>query len=178
MLLMVVVGLVMASCGDGESTVTMQIEVTTTTVAVTSTVPPTTVDDGPVKAEEAQIEMTYTGDEVSFVGDHEIIEGTVTVNFSNESTTTPILAVFGYETGSEALAQELEFLAEGERGVPNGDLPVTGFFEVDFDLGDGPVPGSHTWTIDLAPGTYIFDVGPGDVTTGFWRIAVIEVVAG
>jgi hypothetical protein len=42
----------------------------------------------------------------------------------NETTTTPLLAVFGYETGSDALAEELAFLEEGERGVPSGALPV------------------------------------------------------
>jgi hypothetical protein len=136
-----------------------------------------TNDEGPVAADEAQIEMTYTDDGTSFVGDHKITEGTVTVTFSNETTTTPEFVVFGYETGSEALAEELEFLEEGDRGVPSGTLPAAGFFDVDFDPGE-LVPGSHTWTMELRPGTYIFDVGPEDfMTTGLWRIAVIEVVA-
>jgi hypothetical protein len=136
-----------------------------------------TDEEGPVAADEARIEMTYSGDGTSYVGDHEIIEGTVTVTFSNETTSPPILAVFGYETGSEALAEELEFLEEGDRGVPSGTLPVAGFFDVDFDAGE-LAPGSHTWTMDLGPGTYLFDVGPEDfMTTGLWRIAVIEVVA-
>jgi hypothetical protein len=32
--------------------------------------------------------------------------------------------------------------------------------------------------MDLVPGTYLFDIGPEDfMTTGLWRMAVIEVVA-
>ena len=150
MLLTVAVGLVVASCGGG-----------------------------PVEADEALIEMTYTDDGTSFTGDREVIEGTVTVTFANETTTTPLLAVFGYETGSEALAEELAFLEEGERAVPSGVLPVTGSFDIEWDMGDGDLgPGSHTWTMDLVPGTYLFDIGPEDfMTTGLWRMAVIEVVA-
>lgn len=132
---------------------------------------------GPVEANEALIEMAYTDDGTSYTGDREIIEGTVTVTFANETTTTPLLAVFGYETGSDALAEELAFLEEGERGVPSGALPVTGFFDIEFDPGDLG-PGSHTWSMDLVPGTYLFDIGPEDfMTTGLWRMAVIEVVA-
>jgi hypothetical protein len=133
-------------------------------------------DGGPVPADEARIELTYGDDGTSFVGDHEIIEGTLTVTFVNETTTTPLLAVFGYETGSDALAQELAFLGEGERGVPGGGLPAGGFFDIEFEPGDLG-PGSHTWTMDLIPGTYLFDIGPEDfLTAGLWRMAVIEVV--
>lgn len=136
-------------------------------------------DDGPVAADEAQIEMTYSGDAVSYVGDHEVIEGTLTVTFTNETDAPAMFIVFGYETGTEALAEELEFVGEGDRAVPSGPDPVAGFFDVDFEYsGDISEPGSHTWTMDLAPGTYIFDVGPDDfMTTGLWRLAVIEVVA-
>lgn len=138
-----------------------------------------TNDGGPVPADEAQFEMTFTDDGTSFVGDHAIIEGNITVTFSNETDGTAMLAVWGYETGSAALAEELEFLAEGELGVPGGPLPVAGFFEPEFEIpGGDPVPGSHTWTMELRPGTYLFDVGPADfMTTGLWRAAVIEVVA-
>jgi len=134
-------------------------------------------DKGPVAADEARIEMTYTDDGTSFVGDREIIEGTVTVTFSNETDNVAIMAVFGYETGSAALAEELKFLEQGNRGVPSG-LPVEGFFEIDFE-GQGDLrPGSHTWMTYLGPGTYLFDLGPEDFhTTGLWRAAVIEVVA-
>lgn len=135
-------------------------------------------DDGPVAAEDAQLEITYTDTGTTFVGDHEIVEGTVTVRFSNETDREVVMAVFGYETNSAALTEELEFLEEGERGVPNGPLPVLGFFDVEFEGGNDLVPGSHTWTMDLGPGTYLFDFGPDDfMTTGLWRAAVIEVVA-
>ncbi len=134
-------------------------------------------DEGPVPADEARIEMTYTDDGTSFVGDDKIIEGTVIVTFSNETDGVAIMAVFGYETGSAALAEELKFLEEGDRGVPIG-LPAAGYFEIDFTGQGDLVPGSHTLTMDLGPGTYIFDVGPQDFhTTGLWRAAVIEVVA-
>ena len=134
-------------------------------------------DEGPVAADEAQIEITYTDDGTSFVGDHEIIEGTVTVAFSNETDSVAIVAMFGYESDSAGLAEELEFLEEGDLGVPVG-APEAGYFEVDIEGSDDVAPGSHTWTMDLGPGTYVFDVGPEDFhTTGLWRAAVIEVVA-
>ena len=75
-------------------------------------------DEGPVAADEAQIEITYTDDGTSFVGDHEIIEGTVTVAFSNETDSVAIVAMFGYEFDYAGLAEELKFLEEGDLGVP------------------------------------------------------------
>jgi len=133
---------------------------------------------GAAPADEAQIEITFTGDGTTFVGDRRIIEGNVTVRFSNESDGRTIVAVLGYETGSEALADELEVLAEG-RSVVTGDLPTEGYFEVEFEGQGDLVPGSHTWTMDLGPGnTYLIDVGPeGFHTEGLWRAAVIEVLA-
>ena len=112
------------------------------------------------------------------MGDHKIIEGTATLTFSNETSAPVILAVFGYETGSTALATELAVGEEGESFIPRGGLPAAGIFDVDIDQAGDLEPGSHTLTIDLRPGTYIFDAGPGDfMTTGLWRVAVIEVVA-
>lgn len=133
---------------------------------------------GPVPADEAQVAITYTVDGTSFAGDHQIVEGPVTVTFSNETDSEALVAVFRYQTGSPALAKELEFLDEGERGVPSGGLPVEGWVDVDFaDEGD-LVPGTFSRTMDLVPGTYLFDVGSEDfLTTGLWRAAVIEVVA-
>ncbi len=135
-------------------------------------------DDGPVAADEARIEITYTEDGTSFVGDRKVIEGTVTVTFSNETDSVAIVAVLGYGTGSAALAEELEVLEEGNRVVTSAP-PAAGFVEVDFEGAGEPVtPGGHTWTMDLGPGTYLFDVGPEDFhTAGLWRAAVIEVVA-
>lgn len=133
-------------------------------------------NQGPVAADEAQVEMTYSGDGVSYTGDREIIEGTITVTFVNESDTVPGIAVWGYETGSDALAEELAFAEEGEMAVPGTALPVAGY-DLEFETGD-LVPGTTTWTMDLGPGTYIFDVLPDNfTTTGLWRAAVIEVVA-
>ena len=135
-----------------------------------------TSSDEPVPADEAQIEMTFTADGTSYVGDHEIVEGIATITFSNETAGPVTLMAFGYETGSAALADELEFLAEGESGVPSGVDPAEGFF--DPNIGGDFEPGEHTLTADLRPGTYIFDASTGDVmTTGVWRIAVFEVVS-
>lgn len=135
-----------------------------------------TSDDGPVAANEAQIEMAFTADGTSYVGDHEIVEGTATITFSNETTGPVTLMAFGYETGSAALAEELEFLEEGENGVPSGVDPAEGFF--DPNIGGDYEPGEHTFTAELQPGTYIFDAATGPVmTSGVYRVAVIEVVS-
>lgn len=137
----------------------------------------TTEDEAPVAADEAQIEITYGDDGTTFVGDSEVIEGTVTVRFSNETDGTAIMAIFGYETGSASLAEELEFLPEeGDWGVPIG-APARGYRDIEFEGDTDLVPGSHTWTLELEPGTYLFDVGAEDYrTTGLWRAAIIEIV--
>jgi len=168
-----------ASCGDGESTGPTQPHVTTTasqTRTTTVTETPTSYPEGPVAAADARIEMTFADDGVSYVGDHLIVEGTATVSFSNETAGPVTLMAFGYETGSASLAEELEYLGEGDHGMPSGLDPAEGFF--DPDVGGEYEPGNHTWTIDLTPGTYIFDASTGDVmTTGLWRVAVIEVTS-
>ncbi len=133
-------------------------------------------DEGPVAADEAQMEMAFTGDGTSYVGDHEIVEGTATITFSNETSGSVTFMAFGYETGSAALAEELEFLEEGENGVPSGVDPAEGFF--DPNVGGELAPGEHELTAELQPGTYIFDAAAGDVmTNGVYRVAVIEVVS-
>ncbi len=63
--------------------------------------------EGPVAADEALIEITYTDDGTSFVGDREVIEGTVTVTFSNETDSGAIVAVLGYGTGSAGSPRSL-----------------------------------------------------------------------
>lgn len=136
-------------------------------------------DGEPVSADDAQLELTFTGDGTSFVGDREIIEGTVTVTFSNETDSEAIVAVLGFETGSAALAEELELLEEGN-SIVTSDAPTEGFFEVEFEgCCELVPPGSYTWTMDLGSGnTYLFDVGFEDFhQSGIWRMAVIEVVA-
>jgi hypothetical protein len=135
---------------------------------------------GPVEAGEAQIEITFSDDGTSYTGDREIVTGTVTVTFINESDGPATWSVWGYETGSDALAEELAFLEEGMKAVPTTPLPLPGYFEIDYEWPDdiGEV-GTQTWTVELAPGTWIFDVGPESFrVTGLWRAAVIEVVAG
>jgi hypothetical protein len=87
---------------------------------------------GPVPADEARVEITFTGDGASFVGDREIAEGAVTVVFSNESDSAARFAILGYETGSDALAEELEVMDEGD-AVVTRDAPTDGYFEVGFD---------------------------------------------
>lgn len=135
-----------------------------------------TSGQGPVAASDAQLEMTLTDEGSAFVGDHEIVEGTATITFTNETAGPVTFMAFGYETGSVALAEELGFLEEGDYGVPIGVDPAEGFF--DPDIGGEFEPGEHTLTADLQPGTYIFDASTGDVmTAGLWRVAVIEVVS-
>jgi hypothetical protein len=135
---------------------------------------------GPVEADEARIEITYSSDGTSYTGDREIIAGTITVTFTNETNAPATWSVWGYPAGSEALAAELAFVDEGKMRVPIAPLPVDGFYEIDYDWPDDiGEPGTQTWTVDLVPGTWIFDVGPEDFRiTGLWRAAVIEVVAG
>jgi hypothetical protein len=133
---------------------------------------------GSVAADEAQIEMTYTGEGTSYVGDREIIEGgPATVTFSNDTTGLVLVDVLRYETGSDELAQELALVEEGNSVVPSGP-PGAGYVRAWSGGLGGLEPGNHTWTMDLEPGTYLFDAGPEDfMTTGMWRVAVIEVVA-
>lgn len=133
--------------------------------------------NGPVAADQAQIEITYSDDGTSYTGHREIVEGTATIEFSNDTDSNVTVGFYRYDTGSTALAGELEFLEEGARGVPAG-LPVEGYSEIGLEGSDALAPGSHTWTVDLQPGSYIFDVGPPDFhTTGLWRAVVFEVVA-
>ena len=134
---------------------------------------------GPVPADEAQLEFTFTGDGASFAGDREIAEGAVIVLFSNEADGAAIFTILGYETGSDALAEELEVMEEGGT-VVTSDAPTDGYFEAEFDdLGEAVAPGDYSWTVDLVAGnTYLFDVGAEDFhVSGMWRPAVIEVVA-
>lgn len=132
------------------------------------------VDGGPVPADEAEVSIAFTGDGTSFVGDRDIAEGSVAVNFSNETDAPAVVYFMGYATGSDALAEELGVLEEGGSFVTS-DPPTAGFFEV---FGDTVEPGAHTWTLDLKAGnTYLFDVGPENFhEDGIWRMAVIEVV--
>jgi hypothetical protein len=56
-------------------------------------------------------------------------------------------------------------------------LPAEGYVEVELEGSGELAPGIHTWTVDLEPGTYLFDVGPPSFhTTGLWRAAIIKVL--
>jgi len=185
-LIVVVLGLLISvsavgcTADDSRETSDSIPEPTTTSVAATTVVPPTTTrrtDIASVAAGTAHIEMTYSGNRTSCVGDRTIFEGTVTVLFRNDGDAPLKLDVFGYESGSGALAEELAFLDEGGQGVPSSVLPAAGFFRVVSEIPAELEPGTTTWTMDLVPGTYIFDVSEGAaLVDGLWRVAVIEVV--
>ena len=130
-------------------------------------------DGGPVAAGDARIEVTFTGDGTSYLGDRVIIEGTVELTYINEAPTPAWLALHRYDTGSDALAGELGFLLEGENARPGDKAPGS-----DFQLLEVYEQGRHAVTIALLPGTYLIDVGPDwDEPTHVYRGAVIEVVA-
>ena len=120
------------------------------------------------------IEITYTDDGTSFVGDREIIEGTVTVTFSNETDSAAVVAFFGYDTGSAALAEEMEFLAEGDRACRLGHPPRASksTSKARMSLRPGATPGR-----DLDPAPTCSMWVPRTSTAGLWRAAVIDVVA-
>jgi hypothetical protein len=130
-------------------------------------------DGGPVAAGDARIEVTFTGDGTSYLGDRVIIEGTIELTYINEATTPAWLALHRYDTGSDALAAELDFLQEGENARPGDKAPGS-----DFQLLEVYEQGRHAVTIALLPGTYLIDAGPDwDEPTHVYRVAVIEVVA-
>lgn len=130
-------------------------------------------DDGePVAAWDAQIELTYTGDSASYVGDREIVAGPAQIVFTNDSDDLGIIVVQRFDSGSAMLAAELEARPEG----------------IDFDTTTAP-PGEvelmaelyrdrRIWRLILEPGTYFVEAAhvEGDGPTHVWRAAVIEVV--
>ena len=171
---LVVVLVLVAGCSSGDGGEPDATPSAPTTVETTTTVAETTTTV--LAADEAKIEITYTDDGTAYVGDRMIVEGTATVRFSNETASEAVVILFWYEPGSAGVAEELEYLLEGDHGVPIGD-PAEGWVEVELEGSGGAAPGSHAWTVDLVPGTYFFDVGPLDFhTTGLWRAVVFEVV--
>ena len=172
---LVVVLVLVAGCSSDDSEESDAMSTTSTAAEATTTVAETTTTS--VTEGEAQVAITYTGSGTTYVGGDEFIEGTVTIRLSNETDSEAIVVLLRYETGSAALAEELEVVEEGSRLV-TGELPTAGYDEVDLEGSGALLPGSHTWAVDLQPGTYLFDVGPLDFhTTGLWRAAVFEVVS-
>lgn len=169
----VVVLLLVAGC----STDAGEEAAATTPTAAESTTTVTEAATTPVAAGEAQIDITYADSGPTYVGDREIREGTATVTFANETGAEAIVILMRYETGSTALAEELELVEEGGVLV-TPDPPAAGYDEIDLEGSGALMPGSYNWTVDLEPGTYLFDVGPLDFhTTGLWRAVVFEVVS-
>lgn len=175
--LSLLVGLVLvAGCSSDDGEESDATSATPATVEVITTV--TEAATTPVAAGEAQIDITYTDSGTTYVGDREIIEGTATIGLSNQTASEAIVVLLRYETGSAALAEELQLVEEGSRLV-TGELPTAGYDEIDLAGSGVLAPGIHTWAVDLEPGTYLFDVGPLDFhTSGLWRAAIFEVVGG
>lgn len=176
-LLSLVVTLVAGACTESDGAAAEETTSTDSGVATTTIAPTTTAATTPVSADEPLIDITFTDSGTTYVGDREIIEGTATITFSNETDNVTVAALLRYETGSAALAEELASLEEGNHAVPGDEPPTAGFEMINLEGSSVLAPGSHTWTVDLELGTYLFDVGPLDFhTTGLWRAAVLEVV--
>jgi ketosteroid isomerase-like protein len=127
-----------------------------------------------VPAAEARIEVSFTGDGTSYVGDRNILEGSANLTFHNDSADDASLAVLRFDTDSEELAEELAFIPEGSSEMPGDRMPAS------FEFLEEYPPGSHSATIELRTGAYLVDVaatGPADSTV-VWRAAMIEVEGG
>ena len=129
-------------------------------------------DGGPVAAADAQIEVTFTRDGPSYVGDREIIAGEAEVIFINNADFPSWLAVHRYDTGSAELTDELARNSAAGAFVSPADQPTPAEMEVFQLFGRGANPVEIT----LRPGTYIIDTAM-DMTNVVWRAAVIEVVS-
>lgn len=129
-----------------------------------------TGDDGPTAAEDARIELTFSGDDATYAGDREIVEGRADVMLVNDASRPIWFVVQYFEPGSTAI--DLDRYPEGtdfvSDGGPAGDPAV--MEQID--------PGSVTRSIVLRPGTYIVEAAePGEDATHVWRAAVIDVVS-
>ena len=129
-----------------------------------------TGDGGPVAAEDARIELTFTGDDASYLGDREIIEGPAEAVLINDSS-APVWFILEYFVpGSAAL--NLDRYPEGTDFFPNEDLAGAARLMDVFE------PGRVTQPIRLEPGTYIVEAAVADGgAPHVWRFAVIEVVS-
>jgi hypothetical protein len=133
-----------------------------------------TRDGGPVAAEDAQIEVTFTGDGTSYSGDREIVEGTARITLINESTELLEFGVVRIDPGSQELPADLAELLEPTFFVDWDAAEVLAVWE------DIPT-GSETWTLELRPGIYLLELSYSSEsaqTSRTYRAGVIEVVAG
>jgi len=126
-----------------------------------------TNDGGPVAAEDARLELTFTGDDASYVGDREIIEGLAELVFINDGTQPVWFVVQYFEPGSAALESELDRGTDFfTNGTPPGATPI-------FEQHD---PGRTIRSILLEPGTYVLQAADasGD-STHVWQPGIVEV---
>lgn len=132
-----------------------------------------TRDSGPVAAEDARIELTFTGDDASYIGDREIVAGLADLVFINEWNRPAYLVVQRFDPGSALLDAELAIRPEGGDFFPDG--PPSG----DPVIMEQYAPGTVTESISLEPGTYVVEAGSAidPEPTHVWRAAVIDVVA-
>lgn len=129
-------------------------------------------DRGPVPAEEARIEVTFTGADASYDGDRQIVAGLGEVVLVNDGTDPAYLVVQYYEPGSAVLEADLARYPEGTDFVtidqPTGELVILNQY----------APGRTTEPVEFQPGTYYVEAAlAGPDSTHVWRTAVIEVVA-
>ena len=139
----------------------------------------TGVDDGPVAAGDAQIDVTFTGDEVVYAGHSEISPGRATVAFTNNSEVQAWFAVHRFDSGSAELATELALAPEGGDYVTT-ELPGGYVILMEGVLpGLGSSSGSLSRRIMLEAGnTYLLTAAvTGEESTHVWQAAVITVVA-
>jgi hypothetical protein len=128
-----------------------------------------TKDDGPVAAKDARLELTFTGDDASYVGDRKITVGLAEVVLVNDANRPIWFVVQYFEPGSAALQAELDrgddFVTDGS---PPGQTPI--FEELD--------PGRVTRSISLKAGTYLLTAAEAsEENVHVWQPGVVEVVS-
>lgn len=131
-----------------------------------------TRDSGPVAADEARIELTFTGDDASYDGDREIVAGRGDVVFVNDGPVAAWFVVQYFEPGSAVAEADLARYPEGTDFVtiedPSGELVIL----------DQYAPGRTTEPVEFRPGTYFIEAAVASPdSTHVWRPAVIEVVS-
>jgi hypothetical protein len=136
-------------------------------------------DGGPVASADAQIEITFDGNDATYTGHRQIIEGRAEIVLTNASTGSAWFVVQRFDTGSNELTAELARAAEGADFVTtDGPLGEAKIME-EILPESGSFSGNVTRPIRLEAGsTYVLEAGlAGEESTRIWRAAVIEVVA-